>query len=158
MCILLIADNNLFVVSRVMTSSVNSLSFILSNKGKPLLVLNNFIYRLKKQTVVKKYWICQENGCTAYVHTDSENIFIASTGDHNHLCKPEALKIKQFRNNMKNRAVDEITTISKIYEDELIKSRLSTESLAALPLVREIRMYIYLLIVCSPWHDNVSLI
>lgn len=59
---------------------------------------------------------------------------------------------------MKNRAVDEITTISKIYEDELIKSRLSTESLAALPLVREIRMYIYLLIVCSPWHDNVSLI
>lgn len=59
---------------------------------------------------------------------------------------------------MKNRAVDEITTISKIYEDELIKSRLSTGSLAALPLVREIRMYIYLLIVCSPWHDNVSLI
>ncbi|CAF3480707.1 unnamed protein product, partial [Rotaria sp. Silwood2] len=122
-----------------MMSTPNSLSFLVSNKGKLLLVLNDFVYRLKKQTNDKKYWICQENGCTAYVHTDIDNIFIKSSGDHNHLCEPELVKVKQFRSNLKNRAIQETTAISKIYEEEIIKSRLSTGTLAKLPLVREIQ-------------------
>ena len=127
-----------------MASTTSSLSFITSNKGKFLLVLNDFVYRLKKETKFKKYWICQDNGCTAYIHTDTQNIFIKSSGDHNHLCESEALKIKQFRDNLKQRAVQETTAISKIYEEEVIKSELSTEVLANLPLVREIRKCICL--------------
>ena len=105
-------------------------------------MLDDFVYRLKKQTKEKKYWICQENVCTAYVHTNIDNIFIKSSGDHNHLCEPEIVKVKQFRSNLKTRAVQETTAIAKIYEDEIIKSRLSTGTLATLPLVREIRMFI----------------
>lgn len=105
-----------------MMSTANSLSFLVSNKGNLLLVLNDFVYRLKKQTKDKKYWICQLNGCTAYVHTDIDNIFIKSSGDHNHLCEPELVKVKQFRINLKYRAVQETTAISKIYEEEIIKS------------------------------------
>lgn len=155
LCFLLITDYILFVVSSCMMLGINDLSFIVSNKGKPLLVLNDCIYRLKKQTLIKKYWICQENGCTAYVHTDNDNVFIISTGNHNHLCKPETVRVKQFRNNLKDRAVKETTAISKIYEEEIIKSRLSTGSLATLPLVREIRMYIEpLYSACFPWHEK----
>ncbi|CAF4389943.1 unnamed protein product, partial [Rotaria magnacalcarata] len=38
-----------------------------------------------------------------------------------------------------NRAVQETTAIAKIYEEEIIKSRLSTRTLATLPLVRELQ-------------------
>ncbi|CAF4562928.1 unnamed protein product [Rotaria magnacalcarata] len=104
-----------------MTSTANSLSFLLS------------------KTKDKKYWICQESVCTTYVHTNIDNIFIKSSGDHNHLCEPQVVKVKQFRSNLKNRAVQEITAIAKIYEEEIIKSRLSTRTLATLPLVRELQ-------------------
>ncbi|CAF3416117.1 unnamed protein product [Rotaria socialis] len=122
-----------------MTSTANSLSFLVSSKGKVLLVLNDFVYRLKKQTKDKKYWICQESVRTAYVDTNIDNIFKKSSGDHNHLCEPEVVKVKQFRSKLKNRDVQETTAIAKIYEEEIIKSRLSTRTLATLPLVQELR-------------------
>ncbi|CAF4501536.1 unnamed protein product [Rotaria socialis] len=122
-----------------MTSTANSLSFLVSSKGKVLLVLNDFVYRLKKQTKDKKYWICQESVRTAYVDTNIDNIFKKSSGDHNHLCEPEVVKVKQFRSKLKNRAVQETTAIAKIYEEEIIKSRLSTRTLATLPLVQELQ-------------------
>ncbi|CAF2046724.1 unnamed protein product [Rotaria magnacalcarata] len=134
-----------------MTSTANSLSFLLSSKSKVFLVLNDFVYRLKKETKDKKYWICQESVCTTYVHTNIDNIFIKSSGDHNHLCEPQVVKVKQFRSNLKNRAVQETTAIAKIYEEEIIKSRLSTRTLATLPLVRELRTFLCF-IMCFSLH------
>ncbi|CAF4646427.1 unnamed protein product [Rotaria socialis] len=103
-----------------MTSTANSLSFLVSSKDK-------------------RYWICQESVRTAYVHTNIDNIFKKSSGDHNHLCEPEVVKVKQFRSKLKNRDVQETTAIGKIYEEEIIKSRLSTRTLATLPLVQELQ-------------------
>lgn len=82
----------LFVVSTFLMFTANSLSFLILNKRKILLVLDDYVYPLKKQAKDKKYWICQKNVCTAYVHTDIDNIFIKSSGDHNHLCEPEISK------------------------------------------------------------------
>jgi len=36
----------------------SSISFIQSQKGKPLLVLDKYIFKLNKTTSTKKYWIC----------------------------------------------------------------------------------------------------
>ncbi|CAF4419126.1 unnamed protein product, partial [Rotaria magnacalcarata] len=120
-----------------MTSNTSSVSFTVSNKGNPLLILNDFVYRVKKETVLKKYWICGINGCNAYIHTNIQNAFLKSSGEHNHLSDPEALEIKFFRDKLKQRAVHETTAISKIYEEEVVKSQFSIQVLANLPLARE---------------------
>ncbi|CAF3352292.1 unnamed protein product [Rotaria socialis] len=122
-----------------MTSNTSSVSFTVSNKGNPLLILNDFVYRVKKETVLKKYWICGINGCNAYIHTNIQNAFLKSSGEHNHLSDPEALEIKLFRDKLKQRAVHETTAISKIYEEEVVKSQFSIQVLANLLLAREIQ-------------------
>ncbi|CAF5147792.1 unnamed protein product, partial [Rotaria magnacalcarata] len=60
-------------------------------------------------------------------------------GEHNHLSDPDALEIKLFRDKLKQRAVHETTAISKIYEEEVVKSQFSIQVLANLPLAREIQ-------------------
>ena len=49
------------------------MSFINSNKEKHLLVADDYAFKLNKATTTTKYWICISNGCTAKVHTDSNN-------------------------------------------------------------------------------------
>ena len=52
------------------------ISFINSNKGKPLLVANNYVFKLNKTTTTTKYWICKLNGCAAKIHTNLNNQLI----------------------------------------------------------------------------------
>ncbi|CAF4641679.1 unnamed protein product [Rotaria sp. Silwood1] len=50
------------------TRSISAdISFINSNKGKPLLVANNYIFKLNKTTATTKYWICTLNECLAKI-------------------------------------------------------------------------------------------
>ena len=117
----------------------NNVSFLTSNKGNPLLLLNGFLFKINKQTKTKKYWTCRNSGCTVSVHTDIHNALLKSNGEHDHLPQPEDIQIKSFRDKMKNRVVNETTAIARIYEEEVIKADLSTNALASLPLAREIR-------------------
>lgn len=120
-------------------------SFLVSNKGKPLLVLNGVVYKKNKETKTKKYWVCQTNGCSSYVHTNLQNDVLKITGDHNHLPHPENMQLKHFRTRVKQRVMKETTPIIKIYEEEVISSQMPPQTLAILPMARELRKYDVLL-------------
>jgi len=126
------------------TTITNTISFLNSNKGNRLLVLNGFIYKINKQSSSKIYWICKTKHCQARVHTDLNNNFLNSNGEHNHLNEPEELEIKRFREIIKERVMNETTPISKIYGEEILKAQFSQEILANVPLAQEIRKFILL--------------
>ncbi|CAF3113145.1 unnamed protein product [Rotaria socialis] len=74
-----------------------AISFINSNKGKPLLVADEYTFKLSKATTTTKYWICTINGCAANVHTDSNNRLIKTVGDHNQFPEKEKLEVHEVR-------------------------------------------------------------
>ncbi|CAF3034371.1 unnamed protein product, partial [Rotaria sp. Silwood2] len=131
----------LYLVDYIMsiTSSSSAISFLASNKGYRLLMQDGFMYKLNKQTSSKMYWICKIKNCKAHVHTDLNNNFLKSSGEHNHLLEPEDFQVKQFRNIVKDRVIKETAPISKIYEEEVSKAAFSTELLASVPLARDIQ-------------------
>ncbi|CAF4830041.1 unnamed protein product [Rotaria sp. Silwood1] len=69
------------------TRSISAdISFINSNKGKPLLVANNYIFKLNKTTATTKYWICTLNECLAKVRHVNGPIQLsedATVAEHN---------------------------------------------------------------------------
>ncbi|CAF0766253.1 unnamed protein product [Adineta steineri] len=93
---------------------------------------------MNKRTSTKTYWICKTRNCKAHIHTDLNDNFLYSSGEHNHLLEPEELEVKHFRDILKERVVNETTPISKIYDEEIMKARFSPEVLASVPLVRAI--------------------
>ncbi|CAF4208726.1 unnamed protein product, partial [Rotaria sordida] len=109
------------------------ISFINSNKGKPLLVANNYVFKLNKTTTTTKYWICTLNGCSAKVHTDLNSQLIKTIGDHNHLAEKEKLEVREFREKVKQRAINETTPIPRIFDEECAKAMLSDATIAVLP-------------------------
>lgn len=80
--------------------------------------------------------------CTAHVHTDTNNNFLSTTGEHNHLLEPENLKVKQFRTILKERVVNETVPIQKIYDEEIVKAHFTPETLASVPMVHNIRIFL----------------
>jgi hypothetical protein len=70
-----------------------SISFVVSNKEKPHLLYDGHLSKMNKSTVKIKYWIYQEHTCSASVHTDSDDQFIKSKGNHSgHLPSPEGVE------------------------------------------------------------------
>lgn len=121
-----------------------SISFILSQKGKPLLVLNKHLFKLNKSTDSKQYWICTIKGCPAKVHTKNSNVFDKMIDDHNHLAEQENIEIRIFREKIKQRAIEETTPIPRIYDEECAKALFSNEIIAILPSEREISKMLFL--------------
>ncbi|CAF5163126.1 unnamed protein product, partial [Rotaria magnacalcarata] len=70
-----------------------AISFINLNKGKPLLVADDYTFKLNKATTTTKYWICTIKVCAAKVHTDSNNGLMKSVGTHSHLPEKEKLEV-----------------------------------------------------------------
>ncbi|CAF5175912.1 unnamed protein product, partial [Rotaria magnacalcarata] len=99
-----------------------AISFINSNKGKPLLLADEYVFKLNKNTTTTNYWICTLNGCSAKVHTDLNSRFIKIVGDHNHFPEKEQLEIREFREKVKQRAIHETTPIPRIYDEECAKA------------------------------------
>lgn len=116
------------------------ISFIKSNKGKPLLVANNYLFKVNKTTATTKYWICTNSGCSAKIHTDLNNQLIKTTGDHNHAPEKEKIEVREFREKVKQRAINETTPIPRIYDEESAKAMLSDVVIAILPSEREMSM------------------
>ncbi|CAF0838537.1 unnamed protein product [Rotaria sordida] len=76
-----------------------AISFISSHKEKSLLI----------------YGICTLNECSAKVHTDLYRQLFKTIGDHNHRPKKEKLKVHEFREKVKQRAINETTPIPRMF-------------------------------------------
>ena len=120
----------------------NSISFIKSNKGKPLLLLNQYLFKCNKSTGSKRYWICTESGCGVAVQTQLNNDFLSISGDHNHTADPDALRRRLLKDKMKDRIFTETTSLTKIYDEEIAKANLSQAETAQFPTVVEYRTYL----------------
>ncbi|CAF1377342.1 unnamed protein product [Rotaria magnacalcarata] len=122
------------------TSMVNNdLYFIDSNKGQPLLVMNQHVYKCNKKTPSKKYWVCLVRSCGVFVHTDANNEYLyGGKTDHSHPPNPEYVQIKQTREKVKKRAVKELMSIGKIYDEEMAVTTMNAVAVAIFPTVHEI--------------------
>jgi hypothetical protein len=116
----------------------NAPSIIFSQKRRQMLILNSYIYKLNKNTTKVKYYRCDDRSCSVTLHTDKNDVLIKINGDHCHLPEPEKAEIRTFRQILKERAINEATPISKIYDEESAKAGLTTSSIAVLPSEREI--------------------
>ena len=85
------------------------ISFIKSQKGKPLLVLDKHIFKLNRSSTTTKYWMCTVIECTAKVHTNVNDVFIRMIDEHCHIAEEEQLDVRKFREKVKQRAIDETT-------------------------------------------------
>ncbi|CAF3364945.1 unnamed protein product [Rotaria socialis] len=120
-----------------MNSSSSTMSFVLSQKGKPLLVMDDYVFRLNKITNTTKYYRCENRDCTATAHTDLNNVLLKVNANHSHVIEPEKKEIRIFKQIVKERATKESTPIPKIYEEESAKMILKFSTIAILPSQRE---------------------
>ncbi|CAF1261962.1 unnamed protein product [Rotaria sp. Silwood1] len=116
----------------------SNISFIQSQKGKPLLISDKYIFKLNKTTTTAKYWTCTFNGCSAKIHTNINDQFLKIIREHCHPQEPENIDVRDFREKVKERVKHETTPILRIYDEECEKAMLSTAAIAALPSEREI--------------------
>ncbi|CAF3588472.1 unnamed protein product [Rotaria sp. Silwood1] len=111
----------------------SAISFITSNKGKPLLVPDNYIYYVSKTTAAVKYWKCEDRSCNAGIHTSIKDTFLKTVGNHSHLPSPEEIEVRTFKQNIKRRVINETTAITKIYDEELARQQMSQTAAAIIP-------------------------
>ena len=117
------------------------ISFATSNKGKPLLIYDNYLFKRNKTTPSKKYWLCVEQQCGVYIHTSVADEMICINGAHNHPFNSDQLEAKLLRDKMKERILTETTSITKIYDEEVAKANLSKGATAVMPTIVEYRTY-----------------
>ena len=113
------------------------ITFVQSQKGRPLLVLNHYIYKLNKTTTTIKYWICSTNTCIAKIHTNLNDEFLRTIDGHCHPAEKENVDLREFREKIKQRAIAETTPMPRIYEEECSKAMLTAATIAVLPSERE---------------------
>lgn len=115
----------------------SNLLFATSNKGKTILIHNNYFFNLNKSTASKKYWICSTKACGVYIHTTINDEFLCIKGNHNHNANPDEVVVKLVRDKMKERILAETTSITKIYDEEIVKANISRGAAALIPTVVE---------------------
>lgn len=114
------------------------ISFINSNKGKRLLVVNDHVFYQNKSTSKVTYWKCQQRICSAGIHLDVNDRFLKfSNTKHTHMPTPERVEIRKLMANVKVRVTEESTAIGQIYHEELVKANLSRSALAIAATSRE---------------------
>jgi FLYWCH zinc finger domain len=83
------------------------ISFATSNKGKQILIHENYLFECNKTTASKKYWKCSERDCGVYIHTSTTDELICATGVHHHPPDPDQLSAKLLLDKMKERILRE---------------------------------------------------
>ena len=131
-------------MGRSLVDQTPKISFIHSNKGKRLLVVNDHVFYQNKSTSKVTYWKCEQRMCSAGVHLDINDRFMKfSTSDHTHMPTPERVEIRKLMEKVKVRVCDESTAIGQIYHEELVKAKLSRSALAIAATSREASRYIF---------------
>ena len=112
--------------------------FVTSNKGKPLLAYDVYIFKKNKGTEKVTYWVCQHGGCSVTVHTDSNDQYLKSRWSHEtHFQSPEQIELRNFRDTVKKRTAEETIAIGMIYKEALARANLSQTALAIAPSANE---------------------
>ena len=63
------------------------------------------------------------------------------TGVHNHAANPDHIEAKIVRDKMKERILFETTSLTKIYDEEIVKANLSKAAAAIMPTIIQYRKY-----------------
>ena len=113
------------------------ISLITSQKGKLMLVVDDYIFKLNRESKTTKYWVCTFNGCLSKVHTTLDNQLIQFIDKHDHPSEKEKIEVRKFREKVKERAVNETTPVPQIYEEECARMMLSFAAITILPSERE---------------------
>ena len=79
-----------------------TISFINSQKGKQLLIANEYIFKLNKTINTTKYWKCVVNSCSAKIHTDLNRHLVKINDDHSHPSEKETIEVREFREKVKH--------------------------------------------------------
>ena len=77
------------------------ISFVMSNKGNPLIICTNYLFGFNKTTLSKKYSKCTQRTCGAYIYTFLHNELICTNGVHNHSSDPDQIEAKLLQGKMK---------------------------------------------------------
>ncbi|CAF4335925.1 unnamed protein product [Rotaria magnacalcarata] len=80
--------------------------------------------------------------CSKEMKEKSRRIYFATklvkiNDDHNHPSEKETIEVREFRENVKQRAINETTPIPRIYDEECAKAKLSDTTTVILPSGRE---------------------
>ncbi|CAF4305403.1 unnamed protein product, partial [Rotaria magnacalcarata] len=68
------------------TDETPTISFLISNKKKRLLVIDGYIYQQNKCTAIVSCWLCEIKLCNAGVHLNSDDQFLKYTENpHTHM-------------------------------------------------------------------------
>ena len=103
-----------------------TLSFITSNKGQRLLIRSDQVYRCNKKTDRKKYCKCIMIGCSIVVHSDESDIYLyGGLVEHDYELNLDLIQTTRFRQQMKERVLNELTPIRVIYDEEIMKASLN---------------------------------
>lgn len=84
------------------------MEYVLSEKGKPKIVKDGYLYNRDKVLNNKTFWKCEKFAvfkCRARLHTVNENI-VKFLGDHNHAADVAGVKARQVVNSVKQQAAN----------------------------------------------------
>ena len=116
-----------------------ALTFIKSNKGAHLLVIDSFSYRREKVIAGKEIWRCSDYKklkCMSRCHT-KDGIITKTPGDHNHVPDQAKIEARKIINNLKERAA---TTTESTHEMIATSSRgLNAAVAGQFPVIRNIK-------------------
>ncbi|XP_029645758.1 uncharacterized protein LOC115219713 [Octopus sinensis] len=77
--------------------------FVQSEKGKPMLLVDGYLFVKDKELKNKKYWKCQnyKKYCKCRAKTDGDEV-ISVSGEHNHAGNPVNVEVRRFMEKIKN--------------------------------------------------------
>lgn len=85
-------------------SNMSEIRLAISEKGKPMVVSDDYKYRLHK-----KRWVSTMKSCKAFLKTEEE-VAVEIQGDHNHAPLGRSLLTRNLlSNSLKRKAVDDIS-------------------------------------------------
>lgn len=80
-------DENLSSISHI------GISCATSNKGKQILIHENYVFKCNKTTASKRYSYCSEREYGVYIHTNATDELVCVTGLHHHPADPDQLAV-----------------------------------------------------------------
>ena len=122
---------------------LHTISWLASNKGKRLLVIDGFVFQSNKISAKVTYWKCEVKECGATALTNSNDQLISQNGEHTHLPPPERIEIRLLKNSAKDRVKSEAIPITQIYAEAVAHAHLSVAALATTPSGNEVSKYLF---------------
>lgn len=112
-----------------------------SEKGKPLLICDNYKYRFKRELKNEiQRWDCANKTCRCYLKINSSNIIVESFRDHNHdKLDVKTINRQKLENSLKRKAIQDISSKpSKLVHEELKEGDVETLSSGDVELVKRV--------------------